>query len=92
MGGEQSCAMGLLSWAPETTASSVAPTATPALGADEVLLPGCRLARAPGTRVSPSGFGTIQVAVGTDTIACSGCAAVFAGRMLLIRCEGESNC
>lgn len=37
MGGEQSCAMGLLSWAPETTASSGAPTATPALGADEVL-------------------------------------------------------
>lgn len=77
---------------PGTAASSVTPAATLALGADKVPPPECRLSRAPGTQVSPSGFGTSQAAVGTDTVAHSRCAAVFAGIVLSIRCEGESNC
>lgn len=36
MAGEQPCAMGLLSWTPETTAFSVALIAAPALEADKV--------------------------------------------------------
>lgn len=48
MEGEQSRAVGLLSRAPETTASSVAPTATPALGADKGPPPEHRLAQHTG--------------------------------------------
>lgn len=77
---------------PGTAASSVAPAAALALGADKVPPPERRLSRAPGTQVSPSGFGTSQAAVGTDTIAHSRYAAVFTGIVLLIRCEGKSNC
>lgn len=39
----------------ETTTSSAALAAPPALGADKVSLPGCRLAQGPERQWSPSG-------------------------------------